>query len=404
MGARDRRGMTASYQKRTIADVPLSGKRVFVRVDFNVPFDQSGQIADDRRIREALPTIRYLLDHGASVILASHLGRPGGKPNPAFSLRPVADRLGQLLGQPVEFIPEAIGPVAEAAAKRLVAGQVALLENLRFSPGEEKNDPVFAAQLAKLADLYVNDAFGTAHRAHASTVGITQFLPAVSGFLLQKELRALGEALESPRRPLVAIVGGAKISSKIGVLTNLLPRVESLLVGGGMANTFLKAQGHEIGRSLVEDDQLSTARQIIASAGPKLVLPGDVVVASGPASEAPPEVVSIDRVPADRMILDVGPATVARFGEICQSAGTVIWNGPLGYAERPEFASGTLGVGRALAQSSAISIVGGGDLVAALEQLGLAAQLSHVSTGGGASLEFLEGKILPGVAALQEAN
>lgn len=394
--------MTVEYHKKTVADVPVNGRRVLVRVDFNVPMDQAGRITDDRRIREALPTIKYLIDHGAEVILASHLGRPGGQPNPRYGLRPVAERLQQLLGQPVTFVPEAVGPVAEAAVQKLFPGEVALLENLRFYPGEEKNDPGFAEQLAKLAELYVDDAFGAAHRAHASTVGVTRFLPAVSGFLMEKELQALGNALESPQRPLVAIVGGAKISSKIAVLNSLLPRVDRLLVGGGMANTFLKAQGHEIGRSLVEIDQIPVAQQIIAAAGAKLVLPVDVVVAVMPEPTALPVVVSIDQVPPDQMILDVGPRTVDEFARIIDGAGTVIWNGPLGMAEIPPFAEGTLGVARALAQSSATSIVGGGDLVGVLEQLGLADQMSHVSTGGGASLEFLEGKVLPGVAALED--
>ncbi|HVB97307.1 MAG TPA: phosphoglycerate kinase [Chloroflexota bacterium] len=394
--------MTVDYAKKTVADVPVDGRRVFVRVDFNVPIDQNGHILDDRRIREALPTIQYLIQHGARVILASHFGRPGGKPQPAYSLGPIAERLQTLLGQPVEFVPEAVSSVAEAAAQRLAPGQVALLENLRFYPGEEKNDPGFAEQLAKLADLYVNDAFGTAHRAHASTEGITKFLPSVSGFLMEKELRALGNALESPKRPLVAVVGGAKISSKIDVLNHLLPRVDRLLVGGGMANTFLKAQGLEIGRSLVEEDRVPVAKQIISQAGAKLALPIDVVVADRPDPTALPEVVSIDQVPTDKMILDIGPRTADLFAQVFQTAGTVIWNGPLGVAEIPPFAEGTLGVARALAQSKAVSIVGGGDLVGILEQLGLAEQMSHVSTGGGASLEFLEGKVLPGVAALED--
>lgn len=394
--------MPINYHKKTIADVPVDGRRVLVRVDFNVPMDPAGQIADDRRIRETLPTIRYLIDHGARVILVSHLGRPGGQPNPKFSLRPVAERLEQLLGQPVTFVPETVGPVAEAAAQRLQPGEVALLENVRFYPGEEKNDLGFAAQLARLAELYVDDAFGAAHRAHASTVGVTQFLPAVSGFLMEKELQALGGALEAPRRPLVAIIGGAKISTKIDVLNNLIPRVDRLLVGGGMANTFLKARGYEVGRSLVENDRVAEAQQIVAQAGPKLVLPVDVVVATEPRPEALPVVVSIDSVPPDEMILDIGPKTVDEFAQIISAAGTVIWNGPLGMAEVPPFAEGTLGVARALASSSATSIVGGGDLVGVLEQLGMADQMSHVSTGGGASLEFLEGKVLPGVAALED--
>jgi phosphoglycerate kinase len=394
--------MTLNYSKKTVADVPVAGRRVFVRVDFNVPMSDSGHITDDRRIREALPTIHYLIDQGAKVILASHLGRPGGTPNPKYSLRPVAERLARLLGRPVEFVPDTVGPTAEATVQKLQPGQVALLENLRFSLGEEANDVGFSEQLARLAEIYVNDAFGTAHRAHASTVGITKYLPAVSGYLMEKELRALGDALEAPRRPLVAMIGGAKISSKIGVLKNLLPRVDSLLVGGGMANTFLKAQGIEVGKSLVEIDQLEVARSIIADAGQKLVVPNDVVVAPEPVAEALPAVVDVNGMSANEMALDIGPKTVERFGKVFENAGTVIWNGPLGYAELPAFVEGTLGVARLLAQSHALTIVGGGDLVGALEQMGLADRMSHVSTGGGASLEFLEGKVLPGVAALED--
>lgn len=393
--------MTAQHNKKTIADVPVTGKRVFVRVDFNVPTDTSGHITDDRRIREALPTITYLLDHGAAVILASHLGRPGGKRDEAYTLRSVAERLSELLGRSVAFVPETVGPTADQAARKLKPGEVLLLENLRFHPGEEKNEPGFARDLAELADLYVNDAFGTAHRAHASTEGIARHRTAVSGFLLEREIRTLGEALEAPRRPLVAIIGGAKISSKIGVLNNLLPRVDSLLVGGGMANTFLKAQGRQIGRSLVENEQLDEARRVLAQAGGKLILPVDVVVAPEASPTAPATVVSIEDVPADQMILDVGPRTVEEFSRAIDAAGTVIWNGPLGLSEIPTFAAGTRGVARALADANATSIVGGGDLVGALEQLGLADGMTHVSTGGGASLEFLEGKVLPGVAALE---
>jgi phosphoglycerate kinase len=394
--------MTVNYSKKTVADVPVTGRRVFVRVDFNVPMSDTGHITDDRRIRETLPTIRYLIDQGAKAILASHLGRPAGKPNPKYSLRPVGERLARLLGRPVDFVPETVGPAAEGAIQKLQPGQVALLENLRFFPGEEANDTAFTEQLARLADLFVNDAFGTAHRAHASTEGISKFLPAVSGFLMEKELRALGEALDAPRRPLVAVIGGAKISSKIGVLKNLLPRVDSLLVGGGMANTLLKAQGLEVGKSLVEDDQLEVARSIIADAGQKLVLPTDVVVAPEPVAEALPEVADVNSISGNEMALDIGPKSVERFGKTFENAGTVIWNGPLGYAELPAFAEGTLGVARLLALSHAFTIVGGGDLVGALEQMGFADRMSHVSTGGGASLEFLEGKVLPGVAALMD--
>jgi len=394
--------VSINSHKKTVADVPVDGRRVLVRVDFNVPMDSAGHILDDRRVRESLPTIEYLIGHGAAVILVAHLGRPGGQPNQKYSLRPVAVRLAELLGQPVRFVPETVGPVAEAAAQQLLPGQVALLENLRFYPGEEQNDPGFAEQLARLAELYVDDAFGAVHRAHASTVGVTRFLPAVSGLLMEKELQTLGKALESPRRPLVAIIGGAKISSKIDVLNSLLPRVDRLLVGGGMANTFLKAQGYEVGRSLVEPDRVPIAQQIIAVAGSKLALPVDAVVATEPQPTALPTVASIDQIPPDQMILDVGPKTVEAFAGIVDGAGTVIWNGPLGVAEIPTFAEGTLGVARALAQSSATSIVGGGDLVGVLEQLGVANQMSFVSTGGGASLEFLEGKVLPGVAALED--
>jgi phosphoglycerate kinase len=395
--------MAVSYAKKTVADVPVDGRRVFVRVDFNVPQGENGYITDDRRIREALPTIRFLVDRGARVVLASHLGRPAGKLNLKYSLTPIAERLAALLGRPVQFILETVGPAAEAAVNRLQPGEVALLENLRFFAGEEANDPAFASQLAALADVYVNDAFGTAHRAHASTAGIAAKLrPAVSGFLMEKELRALGDALENPRRPLVAIVGGAKISTKIAVVQNLLPRVDSLLVGGGMANTFFKASGVEVGKSLVENDQLDVARAIITSAGGKLVLAIDAVVAPAPTAESLPEVVELDRVPPDEMILDLGPKSVDQFAQHFRPAGTVIWNGPLGIAEVPAFAEGTLGVARALVQTNAATIVGGGDLVAAIEGMGLADRFTHVSTGGGASLEFLEGKVLPGVAALED--
>jgi len=393
--------MATDYDKKTVSDVPVGDKRVFVRVDFNVPMNADGQITDDRRVREALPTIRYLIDHSAIVILASHLGRPGGKPNPKYSLLPIAEHLSQLLGQPVTFIPEDVGPVAQDAVQNLRPGQVALLQNLRFYPGEEANSPEFAKELASLGDVYVDDAFGAAHRAHASTVGIAQYLPAVSGMLMEKELRILGTALENPRRPLVAVVGGAKVSSKIDVVNHLLPRVDRLLVGGGMANTFLKASGREVGKSLVENDQLPLAQSIMAAAGEKLLLPVDVVLASEASPKALASIAAVDQVPSDQMILDIGPRTVDEFGRVFQTAGTVIWNGPVGLNEIPIFAEGTLGVGRALAKSPAISIVGGGDLVAALQQLGIAEQMTHVSTGGGASLEFLEGKVLPGVAVLE---
>lgn len=388
--------------KKSIRDVDVSEKRVLVRVDFNVPMGPDGTITDDRRIRESLPTLRYLVNHGAKVILMSHLGRPDGKVVPKYSLRPVAERLSQLLGQPVQFAPSTIGPEAEQAVRSLQPGGALLLENVRFYPGEEANDPSFTQELAKLGDIFVNDAFGTAHRAHASTVGIARFLPAVAGFLMEKELRALGGALESPKHPLVAIVGGAKVSSKIGVLRNLQPKVDRLLVGGGMANTFLKAKGYHVGRSLVEDDKLDVARDILRPAGDKLVLPVDAVIAQKAEPGAETRVVAVDAVPQDWMILDVGPKTVDEYAQIAGSAGTVIWNGPLGLFEIPEFSEGTRRLGEALAKAPAQVVVGGGDLVAALEQFDLTDRLEHVSTGGGASLEFLEGKELPGVAALED--
>ena len=390
------------FDKKTVADVDVAGKKVLVRVDFNVPLDKAtGAVADDRRIREALPTIRYLLDHGAAVILMSHLGRPEGKVVPKYSLCPVATRLGELLGRPVLMAPDAVGPKVQEMARQLNPGQVMLLENLRFHPGEEANDLTFARELASLGDLYVNDAFGTAHRAHASTVGITQFLPAVAGFLMEKELKTLGEALENPARPFVAIIGGAKISTKIAVLRNLLPKVDHLLVGGAMANTFLAAKGLSMGKSLVEQDKLDVARDVMREAGDKLVLPIDVVVAPEPTPDAPTSVVSVNAVPADQMALDVGPGTVAEFARIATAAKTVVWNGPLGYYEIPKLAEGTRALAALLAKSPAKTIVGGGDLVAALEAAGLADKMSFVSTGGGASLELLEGKTLPGVAALK---
>ena len=388
------------FSKQTVADVDVAGKRVLVRVDFNVPL-ANGQVADDRRIREALPTIRYLLDHGASVILMSHLGRPDGKVVPKYSLRPVATRLGELLGRPVEMGPGSVGPKVQEMARQLRPGQVMLLENLRFDPGEEANDPAFARELASLGDLYVNDAFGTAHRAHASTVGITSYLPAVAGFLMEKELRTLGEALESPTRPFVAIIGGAKISTKIAVLRNLLPKADHLLLGGAMANTFLQAKGLSVGKSLVEGDKLDLAREIVREAGSKLALPVDAVVAPEAKPDAPTQVVDVEAVPADQMILDVGPKTVAEYGRIASAAKTVVWNGPLGLYEIPRFAEGTRALAELLARSPAKTIVGGGDLVAALEAAGLAEKMSFVSTGGGASLELLEGRTLPGVAALR---
>jgi phosphoglycerate kinase len=386
--------------KKTVRDVDVKGKRVLVRVDYNVPIKE-GKVGDDTRIRAAMPTLEYLLKNGAAVILCSHLGRPKGNPEPKYSLRPVAEHLSGLLGKPVAFAEDCVGPVAEEAAKALKPGEVLLLENTRFHPEEEKNNPEMAKQLAALADLYVNDAFGSAHRAHASTEGVAHHLPAVSGFLMEKELAYLGGALANPERPFLAIMGGAKISDKIAVIQNLLTKVDSLLIGGGMANTFFKAQGLAVGDSLVEAEALDTAGELLKSAGDKLVLPVDCVIADRFDAEAQSKVVPVDQVPDGWRILDIGPATVAHFSNRLAAAKTVVWNGPMGVFEFPRFAEGTFAVARVLAGlKGATTIIGGGDSAAAVEQSGLAAKMSHISTGGGASLEFLEGKQLPGVVAL----
>jgi len=386
--------------KKTVRDVDVRGKKVLVRVDFNVPLAE-GEVADDTRIRAALPTIHYLLDRGATVILCSHLGRPKGQVVEALKMDPVARRLSELLGRPVTKLDDCVGPEVQAAIQAGQTGDVFLLENTRFHPEEKANDPDFAAQLASLADLYVDDAFGSAHRAHASTEGVAHYLPAVAGLLMEKELEFLGQALASPRHPFVAILGGAKISDKIGVIENLLDRVDALLVGGGMANTFLKAEGYDVAESLVEDDSLDTARALIERAGSKLVLPVDVVVADRFAADAFSQVVSAMNVPPGWRILDIGPRTLELFHERLAGARTVVWNGPMGVFEFPKFAHGTEAVGRMLAAlPDATTIIGGGDSAAAIQRAGLADKMSHISTGGGASLEFLEGKTLPGVAAL----
>lgn len=388
--------------KKTVRDINVQGKRVLVRVDFNVPL-QNGQITDDRRIRESLPTIQYLLERGAKVILMSHLGRPKGKRDPQYSLRPVAERLSALLNRPVRFLDDCVGEAVEQVVQAMTPGEVVLLENLRFHSEEEANDPAFAQSLARLGEIYVNDAFGSAHRAHASTEGVAHYLPAVAGLLMEKELRYLGNALANPERPFVAILGGAKVHDKIGVIQNLLPKVDRLLIGGGMAFTFLKAQGYEIGRSLLDSESMEFARRILQEAGEKIVLPVDVVVAPEPRVDAPVQVVPVDQIPPDQMGLDIGPQTIARFSEVARAARTVVWNGPLGMFELAPFAEGTRGVLQAVAESGAVSILGGGDTAAAAEQLGFADRITHISTGGGASLEFLEGRELPGVAALMEA-
>ena len=389
------------FNKKTIRDIDVKGKKVLVRVDFNVP-TKDGKVGDDTRIRAALPTIQYLLDHGAAVILCSHLGRPKGGPDPKYTLKPVADYLAQLMGKPVAFAEDCVGPVAEAAAKALKPGQVLVLENTRFHPEEEKNDLGMAKQLASLADVYVNDAFGTAHRAHASTEGVARFLPGVAGFLMEKEIKYLGQAIDDPKRPFVAILGGAKISDKIGVIKNLLTKADVILIGGGMANTFLAAKGLAMGDSLVEADALETAKELLASGGGKLTLPVDMVLADKFDAEAQSKTVPTGNVPDGWRVLDIGPKTVEAFGKLIQNAGTVVWNGPMGVFEFPRFAEGTYGVAKAVAASHAVSVVGGGDSVAAIQQSGLADKITHISTGGGASLEMLEGLVLPGLAALQD--
>ncbi len=389
------------FNKKTIEDIDVKGKRVFVRVDFNVPV-KDGVVGDDTRIRAALPTINHLIKQGAAVILASHLGRPKGGWEEKFSLKPVAEHLAKLLGKPVAFAEDCIGPTAEKAAEALQPGEVLVLENTRFHPGEEKNDPGMAQALAALADVYVNDAFGSAHRAHASTAGIAEHLPAVAGYLLEKEIKYLGQAIDDPRRPFVAILGGAKISDKIGVIRNLLSKADSILIGGGMANTFIKSQGMPIGDSLVEDEVLDTARDLLEEARGKLHLPVDFVLADAFAEDAQAKAADSGPVPDGWRILDIGPKTVKTFGEIIRGAGTVVWNGPMGVFEFPRFAHGTFGVAQAVADSGAVSVIGGGESVAAINQSGLADRITHISTGGGASLEMLEGLVLPGVAALQD--
>ena len=392
--------------KMTVKDIDCRGKRVFCRVDFNVPLDADGRITDDNRIVAALPTIRHILDQGGRLILASHLGRPKGEPKPEFSLRPVASHLTELLGQPVIMAPDCIGPEVEKLALNLTDGQVMLLENVRFHAGETANDPDFARQLASLADLYVNDAFGTAHRAHASTAGVAQLLsPAVAGYLIEKEIRYLGQAVAQPIRPLVAILGGAKVSDKLPAIENLLDKVDTLLIGGGMAYTFLRAQGFSLGSSLVEEDRIDLAGTLLKRAADqdvRLLLPKDHVAAAEFNAEADHRVCENNDFPAGWMGLDIGPQTVAEYSQIVSQAGTVLWNGPMGVFEFEAFAEGTFAIARALAESKAVSIIGGGDSVAAANKSGLADRMTHISTGGGASLEFLEGKELPGITALND--
>jgi len=389
------------FNKKTVKDVDFQNKKVIVRVDFNVPLSE-GKITDDTRIQSALPTIRYLLEQNAAVILCSHLGRPKGEKDQSLSLEPVAVYLDSLLDATVKFSEDCRGEIAAKAAAALQSGEVLVLENTRFYAGEKKNDPEMAKEMASLADLFVNDAFGTAHRAHASTVGIADYLPACAGFLLEKEIEFLDKSIEEPVRPFVAIMGGAKISDKIGVINNLLTKADTILIGGGMANTFFKAKGFEMADSLVEEEAVETAKELIAKGGEKLVLPVDLVLADDFDNEAATKMAAIQDIPAGWRALDIGPASVKLFADIASKAGTVVWNGPMGVFEMPNFAKGTFGVAEAIAASDAISIVGGGDSASAIKKSGLADKISHISTGGGASLEMLEGKLLPGLAALED--
>lgn len=389
------------FSKKTIRDVQWQGQRALVRVDFNVPV-KDGKVADDTRIRAALATLEHLGQQGAAIVLCSHLGRPKDGPDPKYSLAPVAAHLQALFGRPVKFVSALVGPEAEEAASALKAGELLVLENTRFEPGETKNDPGLAASLARLGSVYVNDAFGSAHRAHASTEGVAHHLPAVAGLLMEKELTYLGKVMAAAEHPFVAILGGAKVSDKIGVVESLLRRCDRLLVGGGMGNTFLAARGVAMGDSLVETEALESARAILETAGDRLVLPTDVIAADAFAAEAAHQTISLGEIPTGWRAMDIGPATVRRFTEALASARLVVWNGPMGVFEMSPFAEGTFAIARALAGGSATTIVGGGDSAAAVAQAGLAERITHVSTGGGATLELLEGKDLPGVAALQD--
>ena len=387
--------------KKTVKDIDLKGKRVLMRVDFNVPMAE-GRVTDDKRIKASLPTIQYVLDQGASLILMSHLGRPKGGPSPEFSLKAASEALAALLGRPVQMAPDCIGPEVTKLAAALKPGEVLMLENTRFHAGEEKNDLELAKALASLGEVYVNDAFGSAHRAHSSTEGVARFLPAVSGFLMEQELEYLGRATSNPEHPYVAILGGAKISDKINVVDNLLAKCDRLIIGGGMANTFLAAKGYAMQDSLVEAASVDTAKAIMAKAGDRLLLPVDAVIADKFEAEANSKVVSVDAVPQGWRIMDVGPKSMELFKSALQGARLIVWNGPMGVFEMPKFAEGTFAMARLLAESGATTVIGGGDSASAVKKAGVAKKMTHVSTGGGASLEFLEGKELPGVAALQD--
>ena len=394
-----------NLNKKTIEDVQVKGKKVLVRCDFNVPLDADKNITDETRINAALPTIKYLLDNGAAVILCSHLGRPKGEFNMKYSLAPVAKRLSEKLGFEVKLAEDVIGPSAKKLAAEVKPGQAVLLENVRFHAEEEKNDPAFAKELASMAELYVSDAFGTVHRAHASTAGVADYLPAVAGYLIGKELTFLGNAVENPVRPFVAILGGAKVKDKIGVITNLLEKVDTLIIGGGMAYTFSKAMGGEIGNSLLDEERIDMAKDMMKAAeakGVKFLLPVDTVIANDFDNPTEIKIVEAGKIPEGWQGLDIGPKTIELFSDAIKSAKTVVWNGPMGVFEKPEFAKGTLAIATAMAESDATTIIGGGDSAAAVTQMGLASKMSHISTGGGASLEFLEGKVLPGVACLMD--
>ncbi|MBR4111033.1 MAG: phosphoglycerate kinase [Clostridia bacterium] len=389
--------------KKTVEDIEVSGKKVLVRCDFNVPQDENGNITDDRRIREALKTIKYLLDNNAKVILTSHLGRPKGEFNPKYSLKPIAARLSELLGKEVKIAEDVVGESAQKLASELADGEAILLENVRYHAEEEKNDPEFSKKLASLAEVYVNDAFGTAHRAHASTAGVADYLPAVCGYLIKKEIEVMGGALTEPVRPFVAILGGKKVSDKISVIENLIDKVDTLIIGGGMAYTFFKAKGYEVGKSICELDKVDLAKELLAKAeakGVKLLLPIDNMVATEFSNDAERKVVPSNEIPADWEGLDIGPATVEMFAEELKNAKTVVWNGPMGVFELDNFAVGTNKIAEVLADIEATTIIGGGDSAAAAEKGGFADKMTHISTGGGASLEFLEGKTLPGIACL----
>lgn len=398
--------MHGDMDKKTVKDIQLTGKRVLVRVDYNVPMNDKGEITDFIRIEASLPTLHYLLDQGAAVILMAHLGRPKGKVNPKFTLKPVAEALSQLIHRPVQFCPDCVGKDAQDAAAQLRNGDILLLENLRFHPEEEKNDPHFAQELAALGDVYVNDGFGVSHRAHASVEAVTHYLPAVAGFLLEKEIAYLGNAVDKPQRPFAAIIGGAKVADKIAVIRSLIKKADVILIGGGMANTFLAAKGYNLGKSLVEKESLGIAKDLLAEAAAqktKMLLPVDLIMAASFSNEADHEAEDLDALNPDYMALDIGPKTAELYARTLAGMKTIVWNGPMGVFEMPNYAEGTRRVAEAMAASDGITIVGGGDSAAAVKQMGLADKMSHVSTGGGASLEYLEGKELPGIAVIQNA-